>query len=137
MANKSTFVILKPDAIERGLVGRIISRFEDKGFKITQIAMKQQNEQWCILHYAQLPYEVFTRVKDFMLSTPLIGMLLDGPEAPATVKRMVGATNSSNALSGTIRGDFGNYPVHCNLVHASDSMESAVYEANLFFQGRE
>lgn len=135
MTNK-TFVIIKPDAIERGLVGEIISRFEHKGFCIYRIARKRKNREWCHQHYDEVfrkyPHLV-SEMMPFMVDASLIGIILLGQHAIETVRQMVGATDSLRAYPGTIRGDYGNHPVHCNLVHAADSLEAVNREISLFF----
>ncbi len=128
-----TFVIIKPDAISRGLIGRIISRFEDKQLKIIAIEMKQQDYTWCQLHYQHILGPVYVDLEEFMLSGPLIGIVLQGPNVVDTVRNMVGETDSLYVVPGTIRGDFGTYPMRYNIVHVSDSYEAVRREIHLFF----
>jgi len=130
---EKTLVIIKPDAINRGLIGRIISRFEDKDFKIKRIESRFKNAAWCKLMYSHLPQNTFLDQCCFMCTNILIGIKLEGPHAVQTVRRMVGCTDSTEALSGTIRGDFGTLPIRYNCVHASDSIENAERELELFF----
>ena len=128
-----TFVIIKPDAISRGLIGKIISRFENKFLEIVAIEMGQKDETWCQLHYFHILGAIYVALEDFMLSGPLIGIVLKGPHAVRTVQKMIGSTNSLSAEPGTIRGDFGSHPIRYNIVHASDSPESVEREIRLFF----
>ena len=131
---QQTFVIIKPDAIQRGLIGKIISRFEDKQLDILEIGMRVKNTCWCKQHYRNIDeYEILNRLYFFMTNTPLIGITLYGEEAIQIVRGMVGRTNSTLAAVGTIRGDYGGLPVHENLVHASSDVDAAAYERRLFF----
>ena len=131
---EQTFVIIKPDAIERGLVGKIISRFEDKQLEIIKVGVRTKNVRWCKLHYKNITnLEILDQLYYFMTNIPLIGMVLVGGNAVQTVRGMVGQTDSTIAAVGTIRGDYGTLPVHENLVHASDSESNASHEMELFF----
>ena len=132
MVNK-TFVIIKPDTISRGLIGRIISRFEDKFLEIIAIELKQKDETWCQLHYQHMLGPIYADLEEFMLSGPLIGIVLKGHNAIRTVKYMVGLTDSLRAEPGTIRGDYGTHPIRYNIVHTADSYEAVWRETNLFF----
>ena len=132
MASK-TFVIIKPDAICRGLIGKIISRFEDKRLEIVAIEMKQKDKTWCQLHYAHITGAIYISLEEFMLSSPLIGIVLKGPDVTSTVQKMVGETNSLSAVPGTIRGDYGSRPVRYNVVHAAHSHKITEHEIKLFF----
>ena len=134
-----TFVIIKPDAIERKLVGEIIRRFEQKNLSIVRMETRYKNREWCRGHYHQwdndmVSSDVLDRLCDMMINAPLIGIVLEGPSGtPEVVKRMIGATNSFQAVPGTIRGDWGTQPVHNNLVHAADSATLGKREAAQFF----
>lgn len=128
-----TFVIIKPDAISRGLIGKIISRFEDKCLEIVAIELKQKDETWCQLHYKHLSGSIYKNLEHFMLVSPLIGIVLEGPDVIRTVRIMVGSTDGLMAEPGTIRGDFGTHPIRYNIVHAADSYEAVDREINLFF----
>lgn len=128
-----TFVIIKPDAISRGLIGKIISRFEDKCLEIVAIELKQKDETWCRLHYEHITGAIYHSLEDFMLFGPIIGIVLKGPEVIETVKKMTGPTNSLWAEPGTIRGDYGTHPIRYNIVHAADSHEAVEREIKLFF----
>lgn len=134
---EQTLVILKPSAIERGLVGEIISRIQKKGLIITAMKMMQLDEAILREHYAHLvekpffPYIVAT-----MTSAPVICMVLKGIEAVAVFRQMTGATNGRKALPGTLRGDFC-MSGSANIVHASDSVENAEIEIRRFFKPEE
>ena len=134
---EQTLVILKPSAIERSLVGEIITRIQNKGLIITAMKMMQLDEKILREHYAHLvdrPF--FPSLVESMTVTPVIVMVLKGKDAVAVVRSMTGATNSRNAAPGTIRGDFGMSGQE-NIVHASDSPENAVIEINRFFKPEE
>lgn len=131
-----TFVICKPDAVERGLVGRIISRFEDKGLKIVAADMRVADSDTLDKHYEEhVEKGFYPDLKAFMSRGPVVAMVLEGPEDTyAIVRSMMGATNPAESPSGTIRGDFGTEMTE-NLVHGSDSNESAVREIGIWFPG--
>lgn len=133
-----TFVIIKPDAIKRGLIGEIIKRFEQKGLIILRIEQRLKSRQWCALHYSNvdIPSEVYHRLVNAMVHVPLIGIVLHGEKVVTVLRRMMGATDSTQAWPGTIRGDFGTLPVHENLIHASDSEDLAKQETKYFFDSR-
>jgi len=134
-----TFVIIKPDAVERGLVGEIIKRFEQKLLKIVRMELRLKTAPWCAAHYSQFDStkadhrEIYARLQDGMIYKPLIGIVLAGEGVVDVVRKIVGGTDSIMAAPGTIRGDFGARPVHHNLVHAADSVEAAEREWALFY----
>ncbi|MBT5876857.1 MAG: nucleoside-diphosphate kinase [Candidatus Latescibacteria bacterium] len=132
-----TLILIKPDAIQRGLMGEIASRFEAKGLKIAGCKMMQLDNAILDAHYVHLTDKPFyPRLQEFMSATPVIAMCLEGFEAVDAVRELCGVTNSRKAAPGTIRGDLG-MSMQCNLVHASDSTESAVDEVARFFQPNE
>lgn len=134
---EQTFVILKPSAIKRFIIGDIITRFQRKGLIISGIKMMQLNEAILREHYAHLvdrPF--FPSLVESMIATPVIVLCLKGKDAVAVVRAMTGVTNARNAAPGTIRGDFGMSGQE-NIVHASDSPENAVIEINRFFRPEE
>lgn len=134
---EQTFIILKPSAIKRSLVGDVITRFQRKGLFINGIKMMQLDEAILRQHYAHLvdrPF--FPSLVSSMTSTPVIVMVLAGKDVVNVVRSMVGATNCRAASPGTIRGDFGMSGQE-NIVHASDSPENAVIEINRFFSPEE
>lgn len=134
---EKTLVILKPSAIQRALVGKVISRFQDKGLTIAGIKMMQLDEKILREHYAHLVDRPFfpTLVKS-MMATPVIVMALQGKDAVEVVRAMTGATNSRKAAPGTIRGDYGLSSQE-NIVHASDSVDNARIELARFFAAQE
>lgn len=134
---EQTFIILKPSAIKRSLVGDVLTRFQRKGLVIAGIKMMQLDEDILRVHYAHLvdrPF--FPSLVKSMTSTPVIVMVLEGKDVVNVVRTMVGATNCRAAAPGTIRGDFGMSGQE-NIIHASDSPENAVIEINRFFSPSE
>jgi len=128
-----TFVMVKPDGVQRELIGDIISRFEHKGFKIVGLRMLQISEDMAGTHYGEHKGKPFyAGLVDFITAGPVVAMVIEGLNATALIRKMVGATNPQDAAPGTIRHDFGLH-VGRNLIHASDSQESAEREINLFF----
>ena len=134
MAMNRTFVICKPDAVERGLVGQIITRFEQKGLKIVAAELRQLDEATLDRHYEEhVGKGFYADLKAFMSRSPAMVMVLEGPDdVYAIVRTMMGATNPAESAPGTIRGDFGTIMTE-NLVHGSDSNESAAREIGIFF----
>ncbi|MDG6985782.1 MAG: nucleoside-diphosphate kinase [Nitrososphaerota archaeon] len=132
-AAEETLVVVKPDGVRRGLVGEIIGRFEKKGFVVRELRMqtfsKAQAEKFYSVHSGK-PF--FGELVAFISSGPVVGAVLSGRDAVATVRRMVGATKSWEAAAGTIRGDFG-LGYTDNIIHASDSAESFAHERAAFF----
>jgi len=128
-----TLVLLKPDAVQRRLVGRIISRFEDKGLKIVGMKLMQVTQELAERHYAEhreKPF--FSELVSFITSSPIVAMVVEGPGAISEVRRLMGKTDPREAAPGTIRGDYG-LSITQNLVHGSDSPESAAREIPIFF----
>ena len=129
-----TLILIKPDAIQRGLIGTIIARLECKGLKLIGMKFIQMDDKLTDDHYAHLvdkPFYPF--IKAFMTSAPLIASVWEGLDCIETVRRIVGVTNARQAETGTIRGDFG-MSVQKNLVHASDGQKAAEEEIDRFFQ---
>jgi len=126
--------MIKPDGVDRGLIGEILTRFEKKGFKIIQCQMLTPSKELAENHYAEHKGKsFFPRIINYVTSGPVLALTLEGHEGCfATVRKMVGATFPENADPGTIRGDFGMYRDH-NVIHASDSVESANREISLWF----
>lgn len=128
-----TLVLLKPDAVQRHLVGPIISRFEQKGLKLTGLKLRSFPLETIQRHYsdhADKPF--YGNLVGFMTSGPVVAMAFDGKDAIKVVRTLVGATNAREAAPGTIRGDFG-MSFSNNMVHASDSPGAAEKELGLFF----
>ena len=131
---KQTLVLCKPDAVERGLIGEIISRFENKGLKIVALQMLTIGAQIAEKHYAEhIGKPFYDDLVEFIGRSPAVAMVIEGPEDTwEIVRRMMGATNAAQAEPGTIRGDFSALFTE-NLVHGSDSAESALREIEIFF----
>jgi nucleoside-diphosphate kinase len=129
-----TLVLLKPDAVERGLVGEIVSRFERKGLKLVALDLRRLDETTLARHYEEHQGKGFyADLVEFMSRGPVVAMAIEGPEDTWEVVRgMMGATNPRKAAPGTIRGDLGILFTE-NLVHGSDGPESAVRELGIFF----
>lgn len=133
-----TFVMAKPDAVERGLIGEIVSRIERKGLKIVAAELRQADEDLAKEHYAEHAEKpFFGELVSFLTRSPVFAMIVEGPadNTYALVRKMVGATKVDDAEPGTIRGDFATITTE-NLVHASDGHESAAREIALWFPGR-
>lgn len=132
-----TLVILKPGALQRGLAGEIINRFERKGLKLAGIKMMQLTDELLNEHYVHLHEKpFFQHVKESMMKAPIIVCCYEGVDAIQTVRRLVGATNGREAAPGTIRGDYSMSSQE-NVVHASDSSLSAENEIKRFFKPNE
>ncbi|HSO75297.1 MAG TPA: nucleoside-diphosphate kinase [Blastocatellia bacterium] len=132
-----TLILIKPDAIQRGLIGRVIARFEDKGLKVAGIKVLRLTDELCAQHYSHLADKpFFPAIKRFMQQTPVIALCLEGLDCVETVRSMCGITKSREAAPGTIRGDWA-MSIQANLVHASDSLETAREEVARFFTDSE
>lgn len=130
---QKTLVILKPSAIQRGIAGEIISRFEKKGLQIVGMKMVELSDEILENHYAHLKNKpFFSRIKNSMQTSPVILMVVKGVGAVEVVRKMAGVTNGREALPGTIRGDY-SVSIQENIVHASDSIETADIEIKRFF----
>ena len=137
MSIQRTLVLCKPDAVQRGVVGRIIARFERKGLKLAGLKMIAVDEELASRHYAEhLQKPFYPQLRDFITSAPVVAMAIEGENAVEVVRNLMGVTNPQNAASGTIRGDFG-LNLTMNLVHGSDSLVSAEREVALFFGSAE
>jgi len=130
---EQTLILLKPDAVERQLVGTILSRWEQKGLRIVAMRMLQVTPKLARAHYVDhLEKSFYPGLEAYITSGPVVAAILEGTEAIAVVRRMIGPTNGSEAPSGTIRGDF-SLSSQRNLVHASDSPAAAEREKAIFF----
>ena len=131
---EDTLIVLKPDSVRRGMIGEIISRFERKGFTVKRLEMitmsKAQAEEFYAVHKGK-PF--FGELVSFITSGPVVGAILSGRDAVATVRRMVGATKSWEAAPGTVRGDL-SLGYTDNMIHASDSTDSFSKESKVFFR---
>jgi len=137
MAIQRTLVLCKPDSVQRGMVGRIISRFERKGLKIVGLKMMKVDQDLASRHYQEHAAKPFyNELCSFITSSPLVAMVIEGENVVAVVRNLLGVTDPQDAASGTIRGDFG-LNLTMNLVHGSDSPASAEREIDLFFTPKE
>jgi len=132
-----SLVLIKPDAIQRGLAGEIISRLEKKGLKIVAMKMLHMDNTLAQRHYAIHKGKVFfDDLVNFITSSPVIAIILQGKDTVQIIRQTMGETDPAKARDGTIRGDFGIDIGH-NLVHGSDSLENASKEIDLFFSAEE
>ncbi|GAV25555.1 nucleoside-diphosphate kinase [Carboxydothermus islandicus] len=132
-----TFIMVKPDGVQRGLVGEIISRFEKRGFKLVGLKLMQISRELAETHYGEHKGKPFFEgLVNFITSGPVVAMVWEGKEVIATAREMMGATNPLKAQPGTIRGTYG-IDVGRNVIHGSDSPESAQREIALFFKEEE
>ncbi|THY65237.1 nucleoside diphosphate kinase [Aureobasidium pullulans] len=133
-SNEQTFIAIKPDGCQRGLIGPIISRFENKGFKLSAIKMTQPGQEHLEKHYSDLSDKPFFRgLISYMNSGPICAMVWEGRDAVKTGRTLLGATNPAASAPGTIRGDFA-IDVGRNVCHGSDTVENAQKEIALWFK---
>ena len=134
---EQTFSIIKPDAVKKGVVGKIIDRFETNGLRIAaakKVQLSQQQAETFYAIHAERPF--FKDLVEFMISGPVMLMVLEGENAMAKNRELMGATNPAEADKGTIRADFAD-SIDANAVHGSDSLENAAIEIGYFFAGNE
>ncbi len=132
-----TFVMVKPDGVQRGLVGDIVARFERRGLKLTAMKMLTVSDKLAREHYAEHAAKpFFPNLVSFIRSGPVVAMVVEGKNVVPVVRSMVGATNPQNSSPGTIRGDFA-LDTGRNIIHASDSPDSAKREISLYFDNSE
>jgi len=137
MVLQKSFVMIKPDGVQRGLVGEIVSRFEKKGLKICAIKMIMIDRQLAKRHYGEHEGKPFYKdLVNFITSGPVVATVIEGDNAISIIRKMVGETKVEDAMPGTIRGDLAMHTQN-NIVHASDSPESAKREINLFFRSED
>ncbi len=137
MSMQRTLVLCKPDAVQRGLIGRIVSRFEEKGLKLVGMKMLRVDEALAARHYAEhVEKPFYADLLRFITASPIVALAVEGDNAVEVVRNLMGVTNPQKAGSGTIRGDFG-LNLTMNLVHGSDSLASAQRELALFFAPEE
>jgi nucleoside-diphosphate kinase len=150
---EKTLILLKPDAVKRGVVGEVISRFEKAGFKILGTKMVHPGEEHYHHHYETISAlksrageEIFQKNTDFMMSGPVIAIVLEGTDAVNSVRQLVGATDPAQAEPGTIRGDLGHMTLEeansqkvglQNIIHASGNLEEAKQEVEHWFKEEE
>lgn len=130
---EKTFAMIKPDAVQRGLTGEILKRYEQKGLRIAGMKIMNVTEELAKQHYAEhVNKPFFPGLLEYITSGPVVALVLEGKNAVAEVRKMNGATNPLEAACGTIRGDFAQ-EVGRNVVHGSDSVESAANEIAIYF----
>lgn len=132
-----TFIAVKPDGVQRGLIGEVISRFERRGLKLVGMKLLQVTKELAETHYGEHKGKPFYEgLVGYITSAPVVAMVLEGKDAVALARQVIGATNPANAAPGTIRGDLA-IEIGRNIVHGSDSPESARREISIFFQESE
>ncbi|MCA1571619.1 MAG: nucleoside-diphosphate kinase [Actinomycetota bacterium] len=128
-----TFVMVKPDGVKRRLIGEVVGRIEAKGYQIREMRLFTMDESLAHKHYAEhIERPFFGELVSFITSGPVLAMVVEGPDAVAGMRRLMGATDPADAAPGSIRADFAT-TIGENIVHGSDSPESAEREVNLFF----
>ncbi|RLF41492.1 MAG: nucleoside-diphosphate kinase [Thermoplasmata archaeon] len=137
MVKQRTFVMIKPDGVQRGLVGEVISRFERKGIKIVGMKFMSVSRELAEKHYGvHRGKPFFEPTVKYITSSPVVAMVLEGENVIETVRRMMGKTDPMEAEIGSIRGDYGQF-IGRNIIHGSDSVETAEFEINLWFKPEE
>ncbi|WP_119261001.1 nucleoside-diphosphate kinase [cyanobacterium endosymbiont of Rhopalodia gibberula] len=134
---EQTFVMVKPDGVQRGLIGEVISRFEAKGFTLVGLKLVQVSKELAEEHYdvhKERPF--FRSLVEFICSSPVVAMVWQGNGVVASARIVIGATNPLTAAPGTIRGDYG-ISIERNLIHGSDAIETAEKEISLWFNNKE
>lgn len=134
---ETTFLMVKPDGVQRGLIGKIVSKLEEKGLRIVAMKMRCIDEATASEHYAEHEGKDFYKpLLNYITSGPVVAMAIRGDSAISVVRKMVGKTDPKEALPGTIRGDYG-IEIGRNIVHAADSKESAERELDIFFDEKD
>jgi len=134
---EKSLVLIKPDGVQRKLIGKIITRLENKGLKIVAMKYLQVSDELAKKHYSVHEGKTFfDSLIEFITSSPIVAMVLEGENAISLIRKIVGATKPEESLPGTIRGDYAISTQH-NLIHASDSIESSNYEISNFFKEEE
>jgi len=137
MTKERTFVMIKPDGVQRGLIGDIISRFEKKGLKIIAMKMISVDKKLAEKHYGiHKGKSFFESTVNYIISSPVVAMILEGENVINMVRGMMGKTDPQKAALGTIRGDFGQF-IGRNIVHGSDGSDTAKFEIELWFKPEE
>ncbi len=132
-----TFVMIKPDGVQRGIMGQVMERFESKGLKLVAAKFMRIDEELASKHYGEhIGKPFYEQLVKFIISGPVLAMVWEGENSITIVRTIVGKTNPADAGPGTIRGDFG-MTTGRNIIHASDSPTSAEREINLFFKEKE
>ena len=133
MQKERTFAMIKPDAVQRGFVGEILSRFEKKGIKIVAMKLVAVDRKLAEKHYGvHKGKPFFEPTVQYITSSPVVAMILEGVNVIEMVRAMTGATDPQKAALGTIRGDYGQF-IGRNIIHASDGKDTAAFEMNLWF----
>ena len=133
MSTERTLVLVKPDGVQRGLVGEIVGRFEHRGLQLRGLKLMRISQELAAKHYEEHQGKPFyPGLVEFITSSPVVAMVWEGPGAVAMVRLMMGATNPANAAPGTIRGDLA-VSMGMNVIHGSDSPENGMREAGIFF----
>ena len=134
---EKTFVMFKPDCVQRGLLGRILARFDDKGLRPVAMKMIRVSPALAKQHYAEhVSKPFYPGLEEFITASPVVATIFQGPEVIRVVREMLGATSGLKAAAGTIRGDY-SASRQMNLVHASDSPESAARDIGIYFKADE
>lgn len=134
MIKERTFILIKPDAVQRGLIGEIISRFEKKGVKLIAMKLLSVNKKLAEKHYGiHKGKPFFEPTVKYITSSPVVAIVLEGNNVIEMVRMMMGETDPQKARIGTIRGDYGQF-IGRNIIHGSDSLENAEFEINLWFK---
>ena len=137
MQKEQTFAMIKPDAVQRGFIGEIISRFEKKGIKIVAMKLVAVDRKLAEKHYGvHKGKSFFEPTVEYITSSPVVAMVLEGVNVIEMVRWMTGATDPQKAAMGTIRGDYGQF-IGRNIIHASDGKDTAQFEINLWFSAEE
>jgi nucleoside-diphosphate kinase len=132
-----TLILFKPDAVQRRLAGKLLTRLEDKGLKIVGLKMLKVTKELSAKHYAEhVSKPFYPLLEEFITSGPVVALVAEGPQAVAVVRGMMGPTNGAQAAPGTIRGDFG-VSRQMNLMHGSDSVDAAKREIDVYFKPEE
>ncbi|HWJ03710.1 MAG TPA: nucleoside-diphosphate kinase [Verrucomicrobiae bacterium] len=132
-----TFIMIKPDGVQRNLVGQVVTRFEQKGYKLVGMKLMQITRELAERHYAEhVGKPFFEGTVSYITSSPVVAMVWEGKNVVAGAREMMGATNPNNAAAGTIRGTYG-LDISRNVIHGSDSLASAEREINLYFAKEE
>ena len=137
MAWERTFAMLKPDTVQRGLIGEVLVRLERKGFRLAAMKLIQVTEEQARQHYAVHEGKPFyDRLVRYIMSSPVVALVLEAPDAVRQLRQFVGATKPNEAAPGSIRGSLG-VDISNNIIHASDSPENAAYETGVYFTPEE
>lgn len=137
MALERTLILVKPDGVQRRLIGKIVSRIEDKGLQIVGLKMLQITPEMSRQHYAEhVSKPFYPELEGFITSGPVVALVVEGPEAVAVMRTLMGSTNGRASAPGTIRGDFGASR-QMNLIHGSDGVDAAKREISIYFRDNE